>query len=97
MIHFHVIIGKVPNRKAACEQNANYSRVWRKRLGVCECLEHVFAQAWLEATGFTSWVVDVRPVLGAFGAAAYLAKYLTKAYVGDQRDTHPQSKKLAQQ
>lgn len=32
---------------------------------------------WKEITG-TSYVVDVRPVMGKFGAAAYLSKYLSK-------------------
>lgn len=33
---------------------------------------------WHEASG-DSYVVDVRDVMGAYGAAAYLGKYLTKA------------------
>lgn len=32
---------------------------------------------WYEASG-DSWVVDARDVLGAFGAASYLTKYLVK-------------------
>lgn len=41
-------------------------------------MEHIMARAWFEASG-DSFVVDAREVVGAVGAAAYLAKYVTKA------------------
>lgn len=86
MVHLHLIIGGIGKVFYACETNPNYGRKWRAKMEFCGCLEHVAAKAWLEASGGTSWVVDVRPVLGKFGAAAYLAKYLAKSYTGSQRD-----------
>lgn len=77
-VHFHLIVGGIGKRKAACTEQANYGRSWRNK--ECSCLEHVMSKAWREATRGHSWVVDVRPVLGKFGAAAYLAKYLTKDF-----------------
>lgn len=50
-------------------------------MGRCkeDCLEHELAKAWYDITG-DSWIVDSRKILGARGAAAYLSKYLIKAY-----------------
>lgn len=50
----------------------------------CDCLEHVTAKLWYEATG-DSYVVDAREVMGARGAAVYLAKYLTKSAMSFDR------------
>lgn len=41
-------------------------------------IKNVISTAWYEMTG-DSYIVDVTPVLGAKGAAAYLTKYLVKA------------------
>lgn len=40
-------------------------------------IQRRWREYWLEITG-DSYIVDVRPVLGAYGAAAYLGKYLVK-------------------
>ena len=44
-----------------------------------DCVEHEWSHHWLDITG-DSYIVDVRVVVGARGAAAYLAKYLAKGF-----------------
>lgn len=44
------------------------------------------SRAWHEVTKH-SYVVDVRAVVGKFGAAAYLCKYLIKQYDGSVRQS----------
>ncbi len=44
----------------------------------CACVLHEISACWRYATYHTSWVVDVRRVTSAHGAAGYLGKYLLK-------------------
>ena len=77
--HLHVILGGIGSwsaREVHCEQHPHsWGKAWRDR--ECSCLEHTVSRAWNIATG-GSWIVDVRPVVGAYGAAAYLMKYVVK-------------------
>jgi hypothetical protein len=80
--HMHVIAGGLSeNPVTACETRASYSERWLQ--APCSCREHEYSRYWRDVTG-DSYVVDVRAVVGAGGAAKYLSKYLTKAVM--QRD-----------
>lgn len=82
--HIHLVMGHLPTSlQASCtgktqhgKPNHRFDDTWLHK--ACECLEHIAAQFWYTASG-DSYVVDCRDVVGAHGAAAYLAKYLTKA------------------
>lgn len=82
--HIHMVMGNLPETlKTTCtgktaggRPNHRFDTKWLRK--ECICFEHVVARAWYEASG-DSYVVDCRLVLGAAGAAAYMAKYLTKA------------------
>ncbi len=50
---------------------------WYRR--ECDCISHTAMRAWRKATNGVSYVGDVQKVVGASGAANYLAPYFTKA------------------
>ncbi len=85
--HHHILIGPVEG-KIRCHgktiargrETANYLRA----LPLCVCLSHQFARAWLATTG-DSFMCFATPVWGPIGAAAYMAKYLVKAFLLPQR------------
>lgn len=77
--HLHLVIGGIGSHLPSCRkiyEPINFTFLTKD----CpqRCLLHVFAKAWYSITG-DSYVVDARVVLGAGGAAAYMAKYLIKA------------------
>lgn len=77
--HLHLIIGGIGSRLPSCRKI--YEEINRNfLLKECKarCLLHEFSREWYSITG-DSYVVDARVVLGAGGAAAYMAKYLIKA------------------
>lgn len=83
--HIHSIISLARNRVSDCHGkditgkcNHRFDKAWLNEDCKANCLEHEVARRWFDVTG-DSWVVDCRFVLGAKGAASYLAKYLTKA------------------
>lgn len=80
--HLHLIVGGIGNRVACCESDrlACYHGWNQKRMVAdCErdCIEHEWAKAWFDITG-DSYIVNSKPILGAYGAGAYLSKYLVK-------------------
>lgn len=81
--HIHAVMTFLrPSLVPMCQIRAKYDRAWR---GLdCECLEHVFSGWWHSITG-NSYVVDVRPVSSAKGAASYIAKYITKSITYTRR------------
>lgn len=78
-IHHHLVAGPIPpNERLRCYQGKHVqARQFLPRMGRCTCMAHQMSVLWLDITG-DSWVVDVRPVLGAVGASHYLSKYLGK-------------------
>ena len=77
--HIHAIMAGMPGSTADCKKGV---KTKKHLLGICaqshECLTHFVAKNWYDATG-DSYIIDVKPVLGARGAARYLTKYLGKA------------------
>lgn len=84
MPHLHLIVSGegLKGRRPNCMEWPTYDARWRVRN--CSCLTHYISGLWHRVTK-DSYVVDVRFVLGAFGAAAYLAKYLVKG-MGDREE-----------
>lgn len=79
-LHWHLVMGGLSKKYRRCKT------VYKRWRGSCQCLEHQISKLWLDITG-DSHVVDVRVVIGAIGAASYLAKYLGKQIVeGSVRD-----------
>lgn len=81
--HLHVVMGMKKEVEVTCTGKDRFGKPnhrfdWRWLSKECDCLEHNVARYWYEASG-DSYVVDARGVVGAFGAAGYLSKYLTKA------------------
>lgn len=83
--HLHLIVGGLGERVACCRPGTTRrpcAHHWKRErvLEDCkrDCLEHEWSRAWFDATG-DSWVVNAKRIVGPEGAAAYLAKYLTKA------------------
>ncbi len=54
--------------------------VYRERLASCNCVAHTFGRAWSTVTAGESYIVHATSVGGAAGAAAYLGKYMLKAF-----------------
>lgn len=67
--HLHLIVGGIGDRKVTCH---------RPRDPVCryDCVQHEWAALWYSITG--SYIVDVKPVMGAVGASVYLTNYMKK-------------------
>ncbi len=84
--HLHGIFTTVPNDGLVRCQRMIWNKYTKKWLnGPCQCLHHVVCRLWYEVTG-DSYVVDVRPIIGdAKGVSLYLAKYLMKGALGEQR------------
>lgn len=82
--HLHVMMGPV-NGKLRCYGKEDIVAQVFKAAGKagCGCLSHRLSDVWASVTG-DSWVVHVVPVVGAGGAASYMAKYLPKGF--DERD-----------
>jgi len=78
-VHFHLVIGGIHNQ-ASCRRNKRWG--WKERN--CDCFEHTVSKVWESVT--KSYIVDVRPVSGMFGAAMYLSKYLIKGMSGHVRE-----------
>lgn len=76
--HLHLVVGGIGDRKFSCAGVRHaWSEEWVRAQCREDCLEHEWSALWLKVTG-DSYIVNVRPVMGASGAAAYLAKYLGK-------------------
>lgn len=75
--HLHLIVGGIGKRKAMCEKSPAFSDDWIQKR--CECAAHMMGYAWYVETG--AFVVDAQKVYAPRGAAAYMAKYLTKAFM----------------
>ncbi len=88
-IHFHLIMGrpKIRNpdyhggRQVRCQKHPNWN-TWLR--SACMCIMHEFSHNWYSITK-DSFVTDVRKIYDIEGAAWYLAKYLSKAMYGPQR------------
>ncbi len=83
-IHLHAIVGGLNEQALADCKADGWGRCAHKRTydwatAICSknCLEHELSKLWYQITG-DSFIVDVRPVLWARGAASYVSKYLTK-------------------
>ncbi len=74
--HYHIVVGPIHGR-VRCYGTDFKILKFRRRLSSCDCLSHVVSRAWLEVTG-DSYICHATPVLGAAGAASYMAKYLGK-------------------
>ena len=84
MPHHHLILGPVKG-KLRCYGPDNWTPGrFQSRAASCGCLSHRVSRDWLAITG-DSWNTHVTPVLGAAGAAAYLAKYVKKTF-GDRHE-----------
>ena len=68
----------------SCNRRFELER-WKRRFDSCSCIAHEFARHWWAITG-DSWIVHGTPVYGAEGAASYMAKYLTKGFLREDRE-----------
>lgn len=83
--HHHVVIGKVPDEKSIrCFGRDFDVRRYLARFDTCECLAHELARTWYGITG-DSWIVHTVPVVGGEGAGGYMAGYLGKKFMSDER------------
>lgn len=78
------MLGLRPQRpccKPSVWGNCDHDRkkAWYSRSCTEDCIEHELAHHWHKITK-DSWIVDARLILGPAGAAAYLTKYLVKAF-----------------
>ena len=80
MPHAHLIVGGLPSKRhrSCTGKNTSYSLSWLAKSCKADCLEHEIARMWYEVTG-DSFIVDVRAIYGAEGAASYLGDYVGKA------------------
>ncbi len=76
--HWHMVAGTITD-DIRCWTGKLRIGQYNKRWESCECLAHNFARAWYAVTG-DSYIVHTTPVLGARGAGAYMAKYLSKTF-----------------
>ncbi len=77
--HLHMVARNIGTETCRPDYNAAYLR------RDCDCVLHQVSQCWRYATNYKSWIVDVRPVVNARGAAAYLGKYLVKQTVSHDK------------
>lgn len=74
--HLHVVMGPMEGMMRCYGRKFEVARFLAKR-GTCGCASHELSEVWRAITG-DSWVVHTIPVVGARGAAAYMAKYIAK-------------------
>lgn len=82
--HHHLIVGPIEGRRRCHGYRIRKGRdtaIYRGRIGLCDCLAHVFAEQWLAVTGDSYMCFQVE-VNDAQGAGGYLAKYLIKQWLG---------------
>jgi len=83
--HHHLILGPIgSNETPMCMKRYDSVR-YKRRFGNCDCLAHEFARNWVAVTG-DSYIVHGREVVGAAGAASYMAKYLVKTFTRPDRE-----------
>jgi len=85
MPHLHLILGGLDESlRMDCKPNRKFqSADWLDEN--CHCIRHQMGRAWYGATG-DSFFVGIKLVYNAYGAAAYITKYLTKTFVGSKRE-----------
>ena len=81
MPHHHLVMGKIPGgveincwQPGAFKEPA-YADVWE----TCLCLSHRLSRVWWEVTK-DSYIVHTVPVITAYGAGGYMAKYMSKQF-----------------
>ncbi len=83
--HHHLIVGPIGvDDVISCMSRSFDVKRYRRRFGNCSCLVHELAVHWKAVTG-DSYIVHGREVVGVEGAATYMAKYLTKTFMRDDR------------
>ncbi len=82
--HHHLILGPIGvNESIMCMRSYDSAR-YQRRFHNCDCVAHEFARHWLAVTR-DSYIVHGVPVVGAEGAASYMAKYLVKGFMRADR------------
>ncbi len=83
--HHHLIAGPIlSDERIRCWSGSLAIRDYERRFETCDCLAHSIARHWYAVTG-DSYIIHTTPVLGAGGAAAYMAKYLSKTFGNEGR------------
>lgn len=83
--HHHLVAGTIGNdERLRCWSGKLPIRKYERRFETCDCTAHDIARHWYAVTG-DSYIVHTTPVVGAYGAAGYMAKYLVKTF-GQERE-----------
>lgn len=82
--HWHLVTGPVTHDQIRCWSGQLVHKQYVRRWDSCDCLAHEFSRAWYSVTG-DSYIVHAMEVLGARGAASYMAKYLAKTFGAEDR------------
>lgn len=82
--HHHLAVGwksleRRLGNEARCYGRVFKIKVFQERWDRCDCLSHSMSRLWLSVTG-DSYIVHVVPIVGAAGAASYMAKYIAKEF-----------------
>lgn len=85
--HHHVVLGPV-TQQIRCHgpkirKGAETAR-YLARMATCPCMAHEFARVWWRLTG-DSFICFATPVTDPIGAAGYMAKYMLKEFLRDNR------------
>ncbi len=81
--HFHLIVGQVSSYER-CYGRSFRIATFLERFETCECWSHRCSRAWSMVTAGESYIVHSMPVVGASGAAGYLAKYMNKEFEAER-------------
>ncbi len=83
--HHHLVAGPISDgERVRCWTGNLRIREYERRFESCDCLAHSIARHWYAVTG-DSYIVHTTPVVGARGAASYMAKYLVKTFGQEDR------------
>ncbi len=82
--HHHIVAGKIDDSPVACWTLFDIRR-YKQGIDSCVCLAHRLSRQWYAVTG-DSYIVHAREVLSGPYAGWYMAKYLDKTFLIEDRE-----------
>lgn len=80
--HHHLVMGPIKGEMRCHGRRVNKgaeTTEYVAKIGVCRCMSHIFAEAWLAVTG-DSYMCFGTEVRSGVGAGGYMGKYLDKTF-----------------